>query len=572
MVAGLLLFLPCLSAGFLALSARFESLVSSLLCAYVTFVVITVGTVLALSPFRAVDRSALPVAEAVIFALVLGAWWYRGRPGPSLSTARAGLRQVLGRPETALFLAATLLLLGYELVLALTVPANNWDSLTYHLARVASWFQHGGFYWIPNAPTDRINEFQPLAEQENLYLFAATRSGVLFAVPQYMAQLAILVAVYGSARRLGFSVRPSACAAFLLSTFSLLALESTTAQNDLVAASFPVVAACFLLSGGTLESTLAGVAVGLGLGAKLTTALVLPVLVLLAVLRGRRRLLQAAAGGLAGFALIASWGFVLNLIHTGHLLGHGGGRVGDTTTPSWPGSAITAVDVLYQAMDTSVLSHGLIVVLAIAGLVAAAVVAGIARRRFGTLAATRHGAIVALVLAAPLLVIGLAAIIAAAARAWGHPIPVGGMVRRANEDRSAFGPLGSLLLLAIPILGLVSYRRRRTDARLLTLALALPCFLLLLALESKFNSFLSRFLIVPVTLSAPVMALLFRDRPATVAIAVSAAIAGAVTIVNDDAKPFRADPWSFTQAQAVSADGRAACSRRDSRLRQRTPT
>ena len=79
-------------------------------------------------------------------------------------------------PVTVLFLVAVAVVLAYELVLALTMPPNNWDSLTYHLARVVSWLQHGGIYWIPNAPTDRMNEFQPVAEQQILYLFAATRA------------------------------------------------------------------------------------------------------------------------------------------------------------------------------------------------------------------------------------------------------------------------------------------------------------------------------------------------------------------------------------------------------------
>ena len=95
---------------------------------------------------------------------------------------------MLARPETALFLGFVLVLLGYELLLALTVPPNTWDSLTYHLARAAAWLQHGGYFWIPNAPTDRLNEFQPLAEQEILFLFAATGSGALFALPQYLGR------------------------------------------------------------------------------------------------------------------------------------------------------------------------------------------------------------------------------------------------------------------------------------------------------------------------------------------------------------------------------------------------
>ena len=130
-------------------------------------------------------------------------------------------------------------LLAYELVLAVTVPPNNWDSLTYHLARAAAWKQHGGYFWIPNAPTDRLNEFQPVAEQELLFLFAATGTAALLAMPQFFAGVVILVAVYGASRRLGFAVWRSVCGACLLATFSLVALEATTAQNDLVAASFP---------------------------------------------------------------------------------------------------------------------------------------------------------------------------------------------------------------------------------------------------------------------------------------------------------------------------------------------
>src|SRR5262249_48624413 len=150
----------------------------------------------------------------------------------------------------------------------------------------------------------RINEFQPLAEQQIFFLFAATGSTVLYAVPQYVAELAILVAVYGTARRVGFGVRPSACASLLLATFTLIALQATTAQTGLVAAAFPIVAACLLLGETGLEAVLAGVAVAFGLGTKLTTALVLPILLVLALLRGRRTTVLALGGALVAFAAV----------------------------------------------------------------------------------------------------------------------------------------------------------------------------------------------------------------------------------------------------------------------------
>ena len=322
--------------------------------AYLAFVANLGLVTLVLSPFREVTRGGLAVAESVLLAAALATWLRRGRPRLPLAAARSALAAIVFSPLTLLFLAVVVSLLGYELALALTVPPNNWDSLTYHLAKVAAWAHHGGVYWIPNAPTDRLNEFQPFAEQQILFLFVATHSDLLYALPQFLAELAILVAVYGASRRLGFEARAAACSAFLLATFTLVALEATTAQTDLVAASFPAVAAYLLLGSGGLEPALAGAAAGIGLGAKLTTVLVWPVLVWLALARGRRTLVVAAAGAVAGFAAIGCWSFVLNDVHTGHLLGHGGGRVEHTASPSYPGSLVTGLSILYVTMDLSV--------------------------------------------------------------------------------------------------------------------------------------------------------------------------------------------------------------------------
>ena len=71
---------------------------------------------------------------------------------------------------------------------------------------------------------------------------------------------------------------------------------------------------------------------------KLTTALVLPILALLAILRGRRGALTALAGVLVAFAAVGMWGYVLNHDHTGTLLGHGL-AAGSRTRPRRPGPA-----------------------------------------------------------------------------------------------------------------------------------------------------------------------------------------------------------------------------------------
>jgi hypothetical protein len=557
-----------------AAAARLPDLAATLLVAYLSFVA-NVGIVtLALSPLHEVTRGGLAVAEVVLLAGAFAGWWYRGRPGLPLAAARAAMHEATFDPVTALFMLVVALLLGYELVLGLTMPPNNSDSLAYHLPKAAAWAQHGGIYWIPDAPTIRMNAFQPLAGQQLLFLFVATGTSALLAIPQFLAEIAILVAIYGSARRLGFAVRPAVCSALLFATFSIVALEATTAQNDLVAASLPAVAACLLLGrSGLLEPAFAGIAAGLGLGVKLTTALVLPILVLLAVVRGRKPLAMAIAGGVVGFVSIGMWGYVLNEVHTGALLGAGTGPIQYRAPPSYPGSVANAFYLVYGMMDLSVLSNRVIYALALAGVVIGLGAAAWATLRGTSLRRTLGDSVgVATPFLSPLLVLGGAAVVAFVAGVWGFPIrgPEGILgplkenlnlryTRFAAENYSAFGPLGIVALLGATALTVWAYVARRTDARHLVLAAALPAFLILISLQTRWNPFLLRFFVVPAVLAAPLLARLFRRQSTAAAYVVVAALTAGLTITHALTKPLQSPlgaPWHLTQVEALNLNSR----------------
>ena len=549
MVAALLIGAAAASALLAAASLRLSSLTASLLAAYLAFAGNLGLTTAALSPIHLVTRAGLGAAEAILLTASLAAWSLIGRPWPSFAPARIAARAIAREPVAAGFVVLAAALLAYELALGLTVPPNNWDSLTYHLVRAAAWAQHGGLYWIPNVPSDRLNTFQPLAEQEILFLFVATGKGALYALPQYLAELALLVSVYGGARRLGFGPPPAAAAAGLFASLGLVTLESTTAQNDLVAASFPAIAAYFLLGRSPNDQALAGAAAGLGLGVKLTTILVWPVLVALVVLRGRRAAVPAAAGAVAGFVLVGMWGYVLNLAHGTGLFG--GTADGLRASPSWPGTLQSAVHLLYRTLDLSVLSNRVIVGLAVA--------AGFAAIAVGVRRGPAAAVWVALPLCAPVLVIGAGDVIAYLTRLGHIPVhsdvpPTGGINRTADEDYSAFGPLGALALAGASVLAVSAWRRRRAVAGELALVAAYPLFVVLLAFESSFNVFQTRFLLVPVALAAPLFARLFPFRAAGLATLAVAAIVGITTLEQDRMKPLRSAlgaPWHLDQVKAV---------------------
>ena len=95
-----------------------------------------------------------------------------------------------------------------------------------------------------------------------------------------------------------------------------------TTQNDLIVAALAAAAAFFVLGRTRIDVALAGLALGLALGTKLTVVLALPALALLALAAGgARRLAWASGATAAALLLVGSYGYVLNLIHTGSPLG-----------------------------------------------------------------------------------------------------------------------------------------------------------------------------------------------------------------------------------------------------------
>ena len=537
-MTGVPIVLALAVAAFAAASLRLPGLLTTALAGYLILVLDLGAVTWALSPFDAVTLTGLTVTEAVLIVVAVGIWWARARPVVELTGARAAVQSIASDRVTLLFLAMLAVVLVYELVLALTVPPNNWDSFTYHLARVAAWNQSHGIHWIANAPTGRLNEFQPLAEQEILFLFVATGGTALFAVPQYVGEVAILLAVYGTARRLGYSAPVAARSAALLAMLSLIALESTTAQNDLVAASFPIVAAFLLLGRHRVEDVLAGTAFALGLGVKLTTALALPLLVLIAWRGGRRTLVRAAAGAAAGMLAVSVWSFVLNLAHTGHVLGHGQGRVENAASLSVAGTGRRTLHLVYRLVDLGVTPHWLVAALAALGALVGAIAILGARRM--------SAAWTAVPLLMPAFVLFLL-----------HAIPrqdPAFVTRSANEDLSGFGPLGPALLVGAPLAVALSLHARAADKRRVALALALPVYIVLLALTAKYNIWITRFLIVPVVLTAPLFGGIFRSRLAALAaIAVAGATVG-LTLADDVNKKLDGRfgrPWNLSQVQAL---------------------
>ena len=505
-------------------SMLLRSLPSFLLAAYLIASAELVLLGEALSLVGAVGATGYAAGQAVLLAASLWIWRRRGMPSPP-PLPGIDHRAVIRRHP---ILAALGLIVGgaiaYQLFVAIAIPPNNWDSMSYHLPRAAEWLQRARVEYVPHAPTERINALQPGGELEILWTLAFLGRDAAAALPQWFAEVASLVGIYAIARRIGFDRADALFAALLSATLTQVALQSVTTQNDLLSASFVVAAAALVIRGSRAEVLLAGLGLALALGTKLTAAYAIPVLLGLAVTTlPRRRLAECTAAAVGAFALVGAYGYVLNLVETGRPLGDS-----SATEPyrpaeiTWAGTESTVARIGFRFFDLS-------------GLHAKAFVADsierAGRSTFDTLRIAPNPPETSV-----------------------EPPFDFAVGQASSEDISYFGPLGVLLVLPLSVGFTVLTIARRERWERLALAVALPLTVLEIALTYRYNLWLGRFLITPVLLTMPLAAVLYRRR----ALAALAALVGGVTLfaahAYNVAKPTGLDgtqpAWSLARAEA----------------------
>jgi hypothetical protein len=118
---------------------------------------------------------------------------------------------------------------------ALEWAPNNWDAMTYRLARVAHWIQNGSVaaFVTSNA---RQNVLPPGSEYAVLVLNLVAGSDALANLVQLGSWLVLALSAPALARALGAPRRLAPWAGPLLATAPMAVLQAPTTQNDLVAA------------------------------------------------------------------------------------------------------------------------------------------------------------------------------------------------------------------------------------------------------------------------------------------------------------------------------------------------
>jgi len=493
------------------------SLTGFVLAAYLVAFTEVVAITLGLSIAHALTHWTLLACIAFVFAIALGPWLRRTAPTPSLRAGLATLRDALREPILAVLAAAVAVGLVYSAALATLTPPNDWDAMTYHLARAAFWIQQNAVAYVPDTLVLRINVNPPNAEIGTLFTMLLSGGDRYAGLVQYVAMLATAVAIYGIARRTGLDHRAAVFGTLVFLTLPVVALQSSTALNDVVVASFLVTATYFLLGESKVELALGGLALALAIGTKFTALIALP-LVALVVLLGqpRRRWPAVALGAVAGVGLGSYW-LIVNLVESGSLDGHAGEVLDQNADRRLEAILARTTRLLVNFADSMDLGRDLFmyVIAGVAVLAIAVAVDGVPTRR-------QRLSMVALVGVACLpivLPVVRRTLLDAYERLW---VALGedelGLIDErsdawpASSVFSYYGPLGFTLLLVGLVLAVRSARRDVVRPLTVLLAAAPLAFAVLVAVALPYDPWRGRFFVFSVALAASTWGLILRHR------------------------------------------------------------
>lgn len=175
--------------------------------------------------------------------------------------------------EKTLLASVGLLLVSLGII-AIVTPPNTWDSMTYHMARVAHWAQNGNVSHYPTHIT-RQHYQPPFAEYVILHLQLLSGGDRLANLVQWGSYTGTLIGVSLMTKRLGGDKSTQILSIFLAATLPMAVLQANSTQNDLVCTYWVVCGAYYLTGLFTARyvgsTVLAGMATALAVFTKATS-------------------------------------------------------------------------------------------------------------------------------------------------------------------------------------------------------------------------------------------------------------------------------------------------------------
>ena len=188
----------------------------------------------------------------------IGLWVLRGR--------RLGEPAACATPMPRVVTGAVGAILAVTGAIAVLAPPNTWDSMTYHMSRVAHWSQAGS---VAHYPTHVLRQLWlgPWAEFAITHLYLLAGGDRLVNLVQWLAFAACVAGATIVAGELGGGPRARAVAAIACATLPMAIAQASSTQNDLVASFWMLALGYWVLrfraAPGMSTAVLVGISAGL---------------------------------------------------------------------------------------------------------------------------------------------------------------------------------------------------------------------------------------------------------------------------------------------------------------------
>ncbi len=130
------------------------------------------------------------------------------------------------------------LILFFILILAficMYVSPNNWDSMTYHLGRVAHWQQNQNIQHYPSHISRQLFN-PPLVEYMQLHIFILTNDDYFLNLIQLFSFIGCIIMVSLIVKELGYNFISQVTSSIVCLTIPMALLQSTSTKNELTVA------------------------------------------------------------------------------------------------------------------------------------------------------------------------------------------------------------------------------------------------------------------------------------------------------------------------------------------------
>lgn len=132
------------------------------------------------------------------------------------------------------YLILLILIYSVILILALFSPPNTYDSMTYHLARVASWIQFGSVEFYPTAILRQLYQ-PPLSEYVILHFQLLSGDDYFANLIQWFSLVLCGVVISLIVKEFGQDLKTQTFAVLLSATLPIAIVQGSSTQNDLLA-------------------------------------------------------------------------------------------------------------------------------------------------------------------------------------------------------------------------------------------------------------------------------------------------------------------------------------------------